>query len=80
MPQERPIRSAGLAHQVIVSARKGEFDVLLVGYVSRFLRTLKQTLIAVEDHLHAAGVVVFSQTSACSHRIPQLGPVRTGGP
>ncbi len=34
-------------------------DVLVVGYVSRFLRNLKQTLIAVEDHLHAAGVVVL---------------------
>ncbi len=30
-----------------------------MGYVSRFLRNLKQTLIAVEDHLHAAGVVVL---------------------
>ncbi len=29
------------------------------GYVSRFLRNLKQTLIAVEDHLHTAGVVVL---------------------
>lgn len=43
---------------MIASAKRGEFDVLLVGYVSRFLRNLKQTLIAVEDHLHAAGVVV----------------------
>ena len=40
-------------------ARSGDFDVLVVGYVSRFLRNLKQTLIAVEDHLHAAGVVVL---------------------
>ena len=41
------------------SAKGGAFDVLVVGYVSRFLRNLKQTLIAVEDHLHAAGVVVL---------------------
>jgi hypothetical protein len=41
------------------SAQAGAFDVLAVGYVSRFLRNLKQTLIAVEDHLHAAGVVVL---------------------
>ncbi len=45
--------------QMIASARGGAFDVLVVGYVSRFLRNLKQTLIAVEDHLHAAGVVVL---------------------
>ena len=44
---------------MIGSATSGAFDVLVVGYVSRFLRNLKQTLIAVEDHLHAAGVVVL---------------------
>ena len=45
---------------MIGSATGGAFDVLVVGYVSRFLRNLKQTLIAVEDHLHAAGVVVHN--------------------
>jgi DNA invertase Pin-like site-specific DNA recombinase len=45
--------------EMLGSARAGAFDVLVVGYVSRFLRNLKQTLIAVEDHLHAAGVVVL---------------------
>ena len=44
---------------MIGSATAGAFDVLVVGYVSRFLRNLKQTLIAVEDHLHTAGVVVL---------------------
>jgi DNA invertase Pin-like site-specific DNA recombinase len=44
---------------MIGAAKAGSFDVLVVGYVSRFLRNLKQTLIAVEDHLHAAGVVVL---------------------
>jgi len=44
---------------MVDSAQAGAFDVLVVGYVSRFLRNLKQTLIAVEDHLHAAGVVVL---------------------
>ena len=34
---------------MVVSAQAGAFDVLVVGYVSRFLRNLKQTLIAVED-------------------------------
>jgi DNA invertase Pin-like site-specific DNA recombinase len=44
---------------MLESARAGHFDVLVVGYVSRFLRNLKQTLIAVEDHLHPAGVAVL---------------------
>ena len=39
------------------AARSGAFDVLAVGYMSRFQRNLKQTLIAVDD-LHAAGVAV----------------------
>jgi DNA invertase Pin-like site-specific DNA recombinase len=41
------------------AAHHGDFDVLVVGYVSRFLRNLKQTLIAVEDQLHEAGVAVL---------------------
>src|SRR4051794_16371996 len=32
---------------MVESARAGAFDILLVGYVSRFQRNLKQTLIAV---------------------------------
>jgi hypothetical protein len=44
---------------MVGSAKAGAFDVLVVGYVSRFLRNLKQTLIAVEDSLHTAGVVVL---------------------
>jgi DNA invertase Pin-like site-specific DNA recombinase len=40
------------------AARAGRYDLLLVGYVSRFQRNLKQTLIAV-DELHAAGVAVL---------------------
>jgi hypothetical protein len=44
---------------MIGSATSGAFDVLVVGYISRFLRNLKQTLNAVEDHLHTAGVVVL---------------------
>jgi len=44
---------------MLASAEAGAFDVLVVGYVSRFLRNLKQTLIAVEDHLHRAGVAVL---------------------
>jgi DNA invertase Pin-like site-specific DNA recombinase len=46
------------------AARAGRFDLLLVGYVSRFQRNLKQTLIAVDD-LHATGVAVLF----CDERI-----------
>ena len=66
---------------MVASAQAGAFDVLVVGYVSRFLRNLKQTLIAVEDHLHAAGVVVlFADERLLSSRSEQLGPVRPGSP
>lgn len=44
---------------MISSAQAGAFDILVVGYVSRFLRNLKQTLIAVEDNLQRAGVAVL---------------------
>lgn len=44
---------------MLAAAEASHFDVLVVGYVSRFLRNLKQTLIAIEDHLHRAGVVVL---------------------
>jgi DNA invertase Pin-like site-specific DNA recombinase len=44
---------------MLASAEAGAFDILLVGYVSRSLRNLKQTLIAVDDHLHQAGVAVL---------------------
>jgi DNA invertase Pin-like site-specific DNA recombinase len=49
---------------MIEAARSGRFDLLLVGYVSRFQRNLKQTLIAVDD-LHACGVAVLF----CDERI-----------
>jgi DNA invertase Pin-like site-specific DNA recombinase len=45
--------------QMLRAAEAGAFDVLVVGYVSRFLRNLKQTLIAIEDHLQRAGVAVL---------------------
>ncbi len=44
---------------MIGAAQTGAFDILVVGYVSRFLRNLKQTLIAIEDHLQPAGVAVL---------------------
>jgi DNA invertase Pin-like site-specific DNA recombinase len=45
--------------EMLTAAREGRFDLLLVAYQSRFLRNVKQTLIAIEDHLHPAGVAVF---------------------
>jgi hypothetical protein len=51
---------------MIGSATSGAFDVP-VGYVSRFLRNLKQTLIAVEDHLHTAGVNASSYPPVLRH-------------
>ncbi len=44
---------------MLAAARRGDFDLLLIAYVSRFLRNLKQTLIAIEDQLHPAGVAVY---------------------
>jgi DNA invertase Pin-like site-specific DNA recombinase len=53
------------------AAGSGRFDLLLVGYVSRFQRNLKQTLIALDD-LHAAGVAVLF----CDERIISTDPNR----
>jgi DNA invertase Pin-like site-specific DNA recombinase len=43
---------------MIAAAARGAFDVLVIGYASRFLRNLRMTLNVIEEHLHAAGVVV----------------------
>ncbi len=45
--------------EMLAAARLGRFDLLLVAYQSRFLRDVKQTLIAIEDELHPAGVAVY---------------------
>jgi len=37
----------------------GAYDVLLVGYVSRWQRNLRRTLELLEDVLHPAGVAVY---------------------
>lgn len=47
-----------------------DYDLLLVGYVSRFTRHLKQTLIAVEDHLHPAGAAILF----CDERLLSSDP------
>ena len=41
------------------AARAGAFDILLVGYVARWQRNLRQTLNLLEDALHPAGVAVW---------------------
>ncbi|HWH37099.1 MAG TPA: recombinase family protein [Candidatus Limnocylindrales bacterium] len=41
------------------AARAGEFDVLVVAYVDRWQRNLRQTLNLLEDELHPAGVAVW---------------------
>ena len=41
------------------AARAGSFDVLVVAYVDRWQRNLRQTLNVLEDELHPAGVVVW---------------------
>ena len=65
---------------MLAAAEAGAFDVLVVGYVSRFLRNLKQTLIAVEDHLQPAGVVgPVRRRAAPLERSRPLGPVRPRG-
>ncbi len=51
-------RSSEMA-AMLDAARRGEFDVLLVGYVSRWQRNLRQTLNLLEDALHPAGVAVY---------------------
>jgi hypothetical protein len=58
------------------SARNGAFDVLLVGYVSRWQRNLRRTLELLEDTLHPAGVAVWFADeeilSSCDRHWDQL--------
>ena len=44
---------------MMAAAERGEFEVLLVGYVSRWQRNLRRTLELLEDTLHPAGVAVW---------------------
>ena len=45
--------------RAMLEAAGAQYDVLLVGYTSRFSRNLKTTLVGIEDHLHPAGAVVL---------------------
>ncbi len=51
-------RSPAMA-AMLDAAATGAFDVLLVGYVVRWQRNLRQTLNLLEDVLHPAGVAVW---------------------
>ncbi len=44
---------------ILAAAVWGEFDVLLVGYVSRWQRNLHRTLELLDDKLHPVGVPVY---------------------
>ena len=44
---------------MLEAAGAGAFDVLVVGYVARWQRNLRQTLNLLEDDLHPAGVAVW---------------------
>ena len=44
---------------MMAAAERGAFDVLLVGYVSRWQRNLHRTLELLEDKLHPVGVPVY---------------------
>ena len=61
---------------MLAAARAGAFDVLLVGYVSRWQRNLRQTLNLLEDVLHPAGVAVYFADeeilSSCERHWDQL--------
>jgi hypothetical protein len=54
---ERLAHTEAVAHKA--AARQRSFDVLLVGYVSRWQRNLRRTLELLEDVLHPAGVAVY---------------------
>jgi DNA invertase Pin-like site-specific DNA recombinase len=68
-------RSAEMAG-MLAAANRSEFDVLLVGYVSRWQRNLRWTLELLEDSLHPAGVAVYFADeeilSSCERHWDQL--------
>ena len=55
----RTVHESAAWQEMLAAARAGGFDVLLVGYVSRFARNLLETLKAIHEQLHPAGVVIF---------------------
>ena len=65
-------RSAEMV-DMLGAAQRGEFDVLLVGYVSRWQSNVRRTLELLEDTLHTAGVPVSSATRRSSRRRSATG-------
>jgi DNA invertase Pin-like site-specific DNA recombinase len=65
-----------MTHSRVLKRGRGDFDVLLVGYVSRWQRNLRRTLEILEDTLHPAGVAVYfcdeEILSSCERHWDQL--------
>lgn len=53
------VHSAPAMRAMLAAAAAGDFDVLVVGYVARWQRNLRQTLNLLEEDLHPAGVAVW---------------------
>ena len=72
----RTVYRSGEMAAMLGAARAGAFDVLLVGYVSRWQRNLRRTLELLEDDLHPAGVAVYfcdeEILSSCERHWDQL--------
>lgn len=70
------VHSSAKMRAMLDAAIAGEFEVLLVGYVARWQRNLRQTLNLLEDELHPAGVAVWfcdeELLSSCDRHWDQL--------
>jgi DNA invertase Pin-like site-specific DNA recombinase len=53
------VHSGPAMRAMLADAAAGAFDVLVVGYVARWQRNLRQTLNLLEEDLHPAGVAVW---------------------
>lgn len=53
------VHSGPVMRSMLEAAAAGAFDVLVVAYVARWQRNLRQTLNLLEDELHPAGVAVW---------------------
>lgn len=53
------VHSGPAMRAMLEAAAAGSFDVLVVGYVARWQRNLRQTLNLLEEQLHPAGVAVW---------------------
>ena len=53
------VHDSAVMRSTLDASTAGKFDVLVVGYVARWQRNLRQTLNLLEDRLHPAGVCVW---------------------